>query len=37
MPIDVQEKMVRSVPGLENAVFAKYAYAMNMMQLTRNN
>jgi tRNA uridine 5-carboxymethylaminomethyl modification enzyme len=28
MPIDVQEKMVRSVPGLENAVFAKYAYAI---------
>lgn len=28
MPIDVQEKMVRSLPGLENAEFLKYAYAI---------
>jgi len=28
MPKDVQEKMVRSLPGLENAVFLKYAYAI---------
>ena len=28
MPIDVQEKMVRSLPGLEQAVFLKYAYAI---------
>ena len=28
MPIDVQEKMVRSLPGLEKAVFLKYAYAI---------
>lgn len=28
MPIDVQEILVRSIPGLENAVFAKYAYAI---------
>jgi len=28
MPHDVQEKMVKSLPGLENAVIAKYAYAI---------
>ena len=28
MPYDIQEKMVRSLPGLENAVIAKYAYAI---------
>ncbi|MCK9471347.1 MAG: tRNA uridine-5-carboxymethylaminomethyl(34) synthesis enzyme MnmG [Bacilli bacterium] len=28
MPKEVQERMIRSVPGLENAVFAKYAYAI---------
>lgn len=28
LPRDVQERMVRSVPGLENAKFLKYAYAI---------
>ena len=28
MPEDIQEKMVRSLPGLENAVILKYAYAI---------
>ena len=28
MPHDIQEKMVHSLPGLENAVIAKYAYAI---------
>ena len=28
MPTDVQEEMVRSLPGFENAVFLKYAYAI---------
>lgn len=28
LPREVQERMVRSVPGLENAVFIKYAYAI---------
>jgi len=28
MPHEVQEKMVKSLPGLENAVIAKYAYAI---------
>ena len=28
MPIDVQEKMVHSLPGLENAIINKYAYAI---------
>ncbi len=28
MPIDVQEKMVHSLPGLENAKINKYAYAI---------
>ncbi len=28
MPYDVQEKMIRSLPGLENAVINKYAYAI---------
>ncbi len=28
MPPDIQEKMVRSLPGLANAVFLKYAYAI---------
>lgn len=28
MPIEVQEKMVRSLKGLENAVILKYAYAI---------
>jgi tRNA uridine 5-carboxymethylaminomethyl modification enzyme len=28
LPVDVQEKFVRSIPGLENAVFIRYAYAV---------
>lgn len=28
MPHDVQERMIRSIPGLEQAVIAKYAYAI---------
>ena len=28
MPPEIQEKMVRSLPGLEKAVFLKYAYAI---------
>ncbi len=28
MPIEIQEEMVHSLPGLENAVIAKYAYAI---------
>ena len=28
MPIDVQEEMVHSLPGFENAIFLKYAYAI---------
>ncbi|QWB99909.1 tRNA uridine-5-carboxymethylaminomethyl(34) synthesis enzyme MnmG [Mycoplasmatota bacterium] len=28
MPHDVQEKMIHSLPGLENAVISKYAYAI---------
>ena len=28
MPYEVQEKMIRTLPGLENAVIAKYAYAI---------
>ena len=28
MPVDVQEEMVRSLPGFEKAVFLKYAYAI---------
>ena len=28
MPIDIQDKMIRLIPGLENAVVAKYAYAI---------
>ena len=28
MPIDVQEEMVRSLPGLENCIIKKYAYAI---------
>ena len=28
MPYDVQEKMIHSLPGLENAVISKYAYAI---------
>ncbi len=28
MPIDVQEKMIKSLPGLENCVIVKYAYAI---------
>ncbi|WP_342252733.1 tRNA uridine-5-carboxymethylaminomethyl(34) synthesis enzyme MnmG [Spiroplasma endosymbiont of Amphibalanus improvisus] len=28
MPKDIQEKMVRSLPGLEDAQFSKYAYAI---------
>ncbi|MBQ5389972.1 MAG: FAD-dependent oxidoreductase, partial [Clostridia bacterium] len=27
LPHDVQEKMYRTLPGLENCKFAKYAYA----------
>lgn len=38
LPHDIQEKLVKSVPGLENAVIKKYAYAIeydaiNPMQL----
>lgn len=28
MPYDIQEKMVHSLPGLEKAIFLKYAYAI---------
>ena len=28
MPVDVQEKMVHSLPGLENCIIEKYAYAI---------
>ena len=28
MPKDIQEKMVHSIPGLENAIIRKYAYAI---------
>jgi len=28
MPHDIQDQMIRSLPGLENAVIAKYAYAI---------
>ena len=28
MPIDIQDKMVHSLPGLENAIINKYAYAI---------
>ncbi len=28
MPHDIQEMMIKSIPGLENAVIAKYAYAI---------
>lgn len=28
MPVDVQEKMVHSLPGLENCIIKKYAYAI---------
>ena len=28
MPVEAQEEMVRSLPGFENAVFLKYAYAI---------
>lgn len=28
MPRDIQDKMIKSIPGLENAVIAKYAYAI---------
>ena len=28
MPVEVQDKMIRLIPGLENAVVAKYAYAI---------
>jgi len=41
MPIDVQEKMIHSLPGLENAIINKYAYAIEYdaiypTQLKRN-
>ena len=41
MPADVQELMVHTLPGLENAVIAKYAYAIeydaiNPLQLKGN-
>ena len=41
MPHHIQEKMVRSLPGLENAVFGKYAYAIeydaiNPLELKNN-
>jgi len=28
MPVEIQDKMIRLIPGLENAVVAKYAYAI---------
>ena len=28
MPVDIQEKMVKLIPGLENAIITKYAYAI---------
>ena len=28
MPVEVQDEMIRLIPGLENAVIAKYAYAI---------
>ena len=28
MPHDIQDEMIKSIPGLENAVIAKYAYAI---------
>ena len=28
MPVDIQDQMIRLIPGLENAVVAKYAYAI---------
>ena len=28
MPYDIQEKMLKTIPGLENAVIVKYAYAI---------
>ncbi len=28
MPHDIQDKMIKSIPGLENAIIAKYAYAI---------
>jgi tRNA uridine 5-carboxymethylaminomethyl modification enzyme len=28
MPHDIQDRMIQSIPGLENAVIAKYAYAI---------
>ena len=28
MPIDVQDKMIRTLPGLENCIIKKYAYAI---------
>lgn len=41
MPEDVQEKMVKSLPGLENAIIKKYAYAIeydafNPLQIQAN-
>lgn len=41
MPHDIQEQMVHSLPGLENAVIAKYAYAIeydaiNPLELKNN-
>ncbi len=41
MPRDVQEQMVHSLPGLENAIIRKYSYAIeydaiNPLQLKRN-
>ena len=41
MPKDVQEKMVRSLPGFENALFLEYAYAIeydaiNPLQVKRS-
>jgi tRNA uridine 5-carboxymethylaminomethyl modification enzyme len=28
MPYEIQERMIKSIPGLENAIIAKYAYAI---------
>ena len=36
MPVSVQEEMVRSLPGFENAKFLKYAYAIEYDLLTTN-
>ena len=37
MPVEVQEEMVRSLPGFENAVFLKYAYAIEYDAITTDS